>query len=78
VFEAQNVDRLSFIGTEPYEIIRGFKNDTTDPLVRVERELAKFKIIPLSSLSNVISNIPGWSFCEEKFMGGVFGFVGYP
>ena len=78
MFEAQNIDRLSFIGTEPYQIIRGFKNDPIDPLVLVERELAKYKIIPLNSLSNVISNIPGWSFCEEKFMGGVFGFVGYP
>lgn len=77
IFEAQNIDRLSFIGTEPYKIIKSQKTDTNDPLIEVEQELAKYKIIPLSSLSNVISNIPGWSFCEEKFMGGVFGFVGY-
>lgn len=78
VFEAQNIDRLSFIGTEPYKIIKSSKSDDKDPLIEVEKELAKYKIIPLSSLSNVLSNIPGWSFCEEKFMGGVFGFVGYP
>lgn len=77
VFEAENTNRLSFIGTEPYKIIKTSPTGGSDPLLEVESELKKYKIIPLESLSNVISNIPGWSFCEEKFMGGAFGFVSY-
>ncbi|HSW57237.1 MAG TPA: anthranilate synthase component I, partial [Dehalococcoidales bacterium] len=59
----QRLARYSFIGTDPYKVLTISKNDGIDPLVLVEREMNRFKVIPVPGL--------------PRFFGGAVGFLGY-
>jgi anthranilate synthase component 1 len=58
--------RYSFIGTEPSKIIKtgdGFPDGKVDPLSLIEKELAKFKLVPVKGL--------------PRFHGGMVGYLAY-
>ena len=56
--------RYSFIGTEPYDVLRAEGNPTaTDPLVALQAKLDRFQLIPNPSL--------------PPFHGGAVGYLGY-
>jgi anthranilate synthase component 1 len=55
--------RYSFIGTEPYRILRINADDKTDPLQAVEAELRKHRTVEVNGL--------------PKFTGGAVGYIGY-
>lgn len=61
----ERLARYSFIGTEPYRVIRTGEGQeyTGDPLVPVEHELGQFKLIAVDGL--------------PEFTGGAIGYVGY-
>ena len=62
----ESVARYSFIGTEPYDVIRtgpGEELGATDPLVHVERELA----------DRVAVGLPE----DQRFNGGAVGYMSY-
>ena len=62
----ESVARYSFIGTDPYDVIRtgpGEKLGATDPLVHVERELA----------GRVAVGLPE----DQRFNGGAVGYMSY-
>ena len=62
----ESVARYSFIGTEPYDVIRtgpGEKFGATDPLVHVERELAGRAAVGLPA--------------DQRFNGGAVGYMSY-
>ncbi len=62
----ERVARYSFIGTEPDTVIRTGKGQTlgkTDPLVPIERELNRYKLI----------EVPGM----QRFNGGAVGYLSY-
>jgi anthranilate synthase component I len=62
----ETLGRYSFIGTEPYRVLRtgeGESSGAIDPLVEIERELSRFKLIHLSGL--------------PRFTGGAVGYLGY-
>ncbi|MPZ23253.1 MAG: anthranilate synthase component I [Dehalococcoidia bacterium] len=62
----ENLGRYSFIGTEPYRVLRsgpGEPAGAVDPLVEIERELARFNPIHLPGL--------------PRFTGGAVGYLGY-
>jgi len=46
----QRLARYSFIGTEPRKIITIDKDDTGDPLIRIQDELSEFKPVPVPGL----------------------------
>jgi anthranilate synthase component I len=62
----ERLGRYSFIGTEPYRVLRtgpGEPAGAIDPLVEIERELSRFRLI----------HPPGL----PRFTGGAVGFLGY-
>ena len=62
----ERIARYSFIGTEPLDVIKtgpGEKHGAVDPLVPIERELARFKL----------AEVPGL----QRFNGGVVGYLSY-
>ncbi len=62
----ERLGRYSFIGTEPYKIIKtgpGLPEGEIDPLIPVEAEMAKYRLIPVDGL-------PG-------FHGGAVGYLAY-
>lgn len=63
VVGGENRGRYSFIGTEPFDIIT--INNEGDPLIRLENEMKKYKILEVPSLS-----LP-------PLTGGAVGFVTY-
>ncbi len=62
----ERIGRYSFIGTEPYDVIKtgpGQPGGQVDPLTAVQAELDKYRLIPLEGL--------------PKFHGGAVGYVAY-
>jgi len=61
----ERLARYSFIGTEPYRVLRSGSslNGGGDPLRAVEDELRRFEVVPVSGL--------------PRFAGGAVGFLGY-
>ena len=62
----ERLGRYSFIGTEPYKIIKtgpGLPEGEIDPLIPVEAEMGKYRLIPVDGL-------PG-------FHGGAVGYLAY-
>jgi anthranilate synthase component I len=59
----QRLARYSFIGTDPYKVLRVAKEDHADPLPLVEEEMNRYKVVPVEGL--------------PRFVGGAVGFLGY-
>lgn len=59
----QQIARYSFIGTEPYKILRVNADEKTDPLPLVAAELRKYKWVKVNSL--------------PRFCGGAVGYLAY-
>jgi anthranilate synthase component I len=62
----ETLGRYSFIGSEPYRVLRtgeGEPAGAIDPLTEIERELSQFKLIHLPGL--------------PRFTGGAVGYLGY-
>ena len=59
----EQLARYSFIGTEPYRVLTVSGKDNINPLPLIARELAKYKIVPVSDL--------------PKFCGGAIGYLSY-
>ena len=62
----ERLGRYSFIGTEPYKVIKtgpGQKGGEVDPLLAVEQEMDQYKLVPVEGL-------PG-------FHGGAVGYLAY-
>ena len=60
--------RYSFIGTEPYRVLRSgervaLNEEPGDPLAHIERELSRFRVAPVPGL--------------PRFHGGAVGYLGY-
>src|SRR3990170_2229902 len=60
--------RYSFIGTEPYRVLRNGTHverneEPGDPLAQVEQELSRFRVAPIAGL--------------PRFHGGAVGYLGY-
>ena len=50
---SERIARYSFIGTEPYRVLRtgpGEETGAIDPLVPIQQELEKYRLIPLAEL----------------------------
>jgi len=59
----ERIARYSFIGTEPYKVLKTGDGDITDPLPQIAQELEKYKIVPVSGL--------------PRFTGGAVGYLAY-
>jgi anthranilate synthase component 1 len=59
----ERLARYSFIGTEPYRTLTVRGEENIDPLPLIEKEMEKFKILPVEEL--------------PKFCGGAVGYLGY-
>jgi anthranilate synthase component 1 len=59
----EQLARYSFLGTEPSLILRTGEENPVDPLVPIERELNRFRLVPGSGL--------------PRFHGGMVGYLGY-
>jgi len=59
----EHLARYSFIGTEPSLILKAGDEDTTDPLLLIEKEFSKFQLAPITGL--------------PRFHGGMVGYLGY-
>ncbi len=62
----ERMARYSFMGTEPYRVLRtghGEEAGAVDPLVLIQQELEKYKLVPLDGL--------------PRFHGGAVGYLGY-
>jgi anthranilate synthase component 1 len=59
----ERLARYSFIGTDPYRVIKIDSEDKTDPLSAVAIELGKYKLAPVDGL--------------PQFTGGAVGYLGY-
>ena len=61
----ERLARYSFMGTEPYRVLRAGSalNGSGDPLRAVEEELGRFQVVPVPGL--------------PRFVGGAVGFLGY-
>ncbi len=62
----ERIARYSFIGTEPRDVLKtgpGQQLGAIDPLISVERELARYKVAPVADLG--------------RFNGGAVGYVSY-
>ena len=62
----ERLARYSFIGTEPYSVLKtgpGQPDGAVDPLVPIKRELDKYRLIPISDL--------------PRFHGGAVGYLAY-
>ncbi len=59
----EQLARYSFIGTEPYRVLRAGGEDKTDPLPLIAGELGKYEMVPVGGL--------------PRFCGGVVGYLAY-
>jgi anthranilate synthase component I len=59
----QRLARYSFIGTEPYRVLKYYARDTVDPLIPIAREMEQFHLVPVEGL--------------PRFCGGAVGYLGY-
>jgi len=59
----EHIARYSFIGTEPSLILKAEDNDSTDPLLLIEKEFSKFQLAPITGL--------------PRFHGGMVGYLSY-
>jgi anthranilate synthase component 1 len=62
----ERMARYSFIGTEPYRVLRtgpGEEAGAIDPLVPIQQELGKYRLVPVDAL--------------PRFHGGAVGYLGY-
>jgi anthranilate synthase component 1 len=62
----ERMARYSFIGTEPYRVLRtgpGEEAGAVDPLVLIQQELEKYRLVPLAEL--------------PRFHGGAVGYLSY-
>ncbi len=59
----QRIARYSFIGTEPYRVLKTDGAAQTDPLPLIQQELTRRKIVPVDGL--------------PRFYGGAVGYLGY-
>jgi anthranilate synthase component I len=59
----QRLARYSFIGTEPYKVLKTMTEDKLDPLPLIEKEITQFKIVPIDGL--------------PRFCGGAVGYLAY-
>ncbi|MBI3954289.1 MAG: anthranilate synthase component I [Chloroflexi bacterium] len=62
----ERLARYSFIGTQPYKIIKtgpGQRQGAVDPLLLIERELRRYRPVPVPGL--------------PRFLGGAVGFLAY-
>ncbi|MEX1255492.1 MAG: anthranilate synthase component I [Dehalococcoidia bacterium] len=64
----ESFGRYSFIGTEPYRVLRTGRNavlneEPGDPLVQIEQELARYRVAPIEGL--------------PRFHGGAVGYMAY-
>jgi anthranilate synthase component I len=59
----QRLARYSFIGTEPYKVLRVKKEDNIDPLPLIQAEMEQYKLVPVDGL--------------PRFYGGAVGYLGY-
>ncbi len=64
----ESFGRYSFIGTEPYRVLRAGKDATSneepgDPLLQVEQELGRYRVAPVEGL--------------PRFHGGAVGYMAY-
>jgi len=59
----EHLARYSFIGTEPSLILKAEDNDSTDPLLLIEKEFSKFQLAPITGL--------------PRFHGGMVGYLSY-
>jgi len=59
----ERLARYSFIGSDPYLVLKAGGEEGVDPLLAVERELSKYKLVPVPGL--------------PRFHGGAVGYLGY-
>jgi anthranilate synthase component 1 len=59
----ERIARYSFIGTEPYKIIKTSASDKVNPLPLIAQEMDRYKIVPVSGL--------------PRFSGGAVGYLAY-
>jgi anthranilate synthase component I len=59
----QRLARYSFIGTEPYKILKTLSGDHLNPLPLIEKEMSVYKVIPVDGL--------------PRFCGGAVGYLSY-
>jgi len=59
----EKLARYSFIGTEPSLVLQAEKDNPTDPLPLIEKELGKYQLAPIAGL--------------PRFHGGMVGYLGY-
>jgi anthranilate synthase component 1 len=59
----QRLARYSFIGTEPYKVLKTLSIDNLDPLPLIEKEINTFKVVPVDGL--------------PRFCGGAVGYLAY-
>jgi anthranilate synthase component I len=59
----QRLARYSFIGTEPYKVLRVTREDNIDPLPMIRAEIERYKTVPVDGL--------------PRFYGGAVGFLAY-
>jgi anthranilate synthase component I len=59
----QHLARYSFIGTEPYKVLKSRTEDNIDPLPLIEKEMSNYKLIQLDGL--------------PRFCGGSVGYLAY-
>src|SRR4030042_2984465 len=59
----ERLARYSFIGTEPLLVLRTGNEQTVDPLILVEKELAQFRPVSIAGL--------------PRFHGGMVGYLSY-
>lgn len=59
----ERLARYSFIGTEPSLILKAKEDNPIDPLLLIEKEFSKFRLVPIPGL--------------PRFHGGMIGYLGY-
>jgi len=59
----EHIARYSFIGTEPSLVLKAGDEAPTDPLLLIEKEFGKFRLVPTAGL--------------PRFHGGMVGYLGY-
>jgi len=59
----ERLARYSFMGTEPYKVLRSELDSGADPLLKVEEEMSQYKVVHLEGL--------------PRFHGGAVGFLSY-
>jgi len=59
----EHIARYSFIGTEPSLVLKAGDEAPTDPLLLIEKEFSKFRLVPTAGL--------------PRFHGGMVGYLGY-